>query len=85
MHTSGVVITLGDDPALAKAALIEMAAVGPFSLGEAMGPCQAAVLEVADARAAQEWHDWAADLPGVESLEVVFVHWDESEVPHHDA
>lgn len=87
MHTSGLVLTLCDDAALAKATLLEFDSAGPFTLGEAVGPCRAATLEVADPQSAHGWHDWAAALPGVEGVEVVFVHWDEvdAEVAHADA
>lgn len=82
MHTTGLVLTFADDPAAATGALVELAAAGPFTLGESAGPCRAAVLEATDPKAAHDWHDWAAALPGVESVEVVFVHW--GEVPDED-
>lgn len=87
MHTSGLVLTLCDDSVLAESAQLELASAGPFILGESVGPCRAATLEVADPKEANGWHDWATALPGVEGLEVVFVHWDEidAEVPHADA
>lgn len=78
MYTSGLVLTLADDPQLAAAALRELAA-GPFILGEASGRCRAVVLEAADPGAAHDWHDWAAARPGVTGVEVVFVHWDDAE------
>lgn len=81
MYTTGLVLTLSDDPALANAALAELAAAGPFTVGEACGPCRPAVLEAADPRAARDWHEWAAALAGVEAVEVVFVHWDEAAEP----
>ena len=74
MHTSGLVITFADDPA-AAAARRDLSA-GPFALGESRGRCQAAVLETTAPSAAHDWHDWAAALPGVVGVEVVFVHWD---------
>lgn len=79
MHTSGLVLTFADDPALARGAERELAAAGPFTLGDAAGPCRAVVMETADPRAAHDWHDWATALPGVVGVEVVFVHWDETE------
>jgi hypothetical protein len=79
MHTSGLVITFADDPPLARGAQLELAAAGPFTLGEANGPCRAVTLEAADPRAARDWHEWAEALPGVIGVEVVFVHWDEAE------
>lgn len=84
MHTSGLVITVVDDSVKAQAAWDELASAGPFTLGEANGPCRAAVLEATDALSAQEWHDRAAQVPGIVSIEVVFVHWEaaEGEVAH---
>lgn len=79
MHTSGLVITLSDDPPRAAEALRELAASGPVTFGEARGPFQAAVLETTDPKAALDWHDRAAAIAGVVGVEVVFVHWDESE------
>lgn len=79
MHTSGLVVTFAADPALARGAQLELAAAGPFALGEANVPCRAVTLEVADPKAAREWHEWAEALPGVVGVEVVFVHWDEAE------
>lgn len=78
MHTTGLVLTLTADPVAATGSLAELVAAGPFTLGEPAGPCRAAVLEAPDPKAAHDWHDWAAALPGVESVEVVFVHWDEA-------
>ncbi len=78
MHTSGLVLTFAADPSLSAAARRDLAG-GPFTLGEARDRCQPAVLETTGPGAAHDWHDWAAALPGVEGVEVVFVHWDESE------
>jgi hypothetical protein len=79
MHTSGLVITLSSDAALAAEAERALTAAGPFTLGPANGPRRAATLETSDPRAAHDWHDRAAALPGVIGVEVVFVHWDEAE------
>ena len=78
MHTSGLVLKLSADPASAQAALQVLAVAGPFTLGESVGSCRAAVMEASDPKAAHDWHEWAAALPGVESVEVVFVHWDDN-------
>lgn len=83
MHTSGLVVTFADDPALARGAQLELTAAGPFTLGDGSGSRQAATLEAADPRTAHDWHDWAAALPGVEGIEVVFVHWDDAEEVSH--
>ena len=84
MHTSGLVVTFADDPARARGAELELAAAGPFTLGEASGPRRAVTLEAADPGAARAWHEWAEGVAGVAGVEVVFVHWDaaEQEVSH---
>jgi hypothetical protein len=87
MHTSGLVVTFAEDPALARRAQRELTTAEPFTLGPAAGPRRAATLEVADPKAAHDWHEWAAALAGVIAVEVVFVHWDdvEQEVSHAGA
>jgi hypothetical protein len=80
MHTSGLVVTFVADPAQAGVALQELVAAGPFVFESAAGRCRAAVLEAPNPGAARDWHEWAATRTGVESVEVVFVHWDETEV-----
>lgn len=84
MHTSGLVITLAEDPALAAAALRELNGVEGLTLDAGNGPRRAAALEVAGPKAAHDWHDWATALPGVVGLEIAFVHWDDAcpEVNH---
>jgi hypothetical protein len=79
MHTSGLVLTLSVDPTMASVARGKLASAGPFQLGDAVGPCLAVVMETSAPPAAHEWHDWAAALPGVEAVEVVFVHWEEAD------
>jgi hypothetical protein len=78
MHTSGLVFTFSTDAVQAGAARDRIAAAGPFVLGECHGAGQTAVLETDAPESAHEWHDWAARLPGVEAVEVVFVHWDDA-------
>ena len=84
MHTSGLVLSLCDDAVLAEATLRELAAAGPFTLDKSSGVCRAAVMEATDPKSAHDWHDWATSLPGVVGVEVVFVHWEETdaEVTH---
>ncbi len=77
MHTSGLILTL-DDPQI-----IGRFSTGPLTLGEPVGRCVPGVLEVADPGVAHDWHDWAAALPGVGGIEVVFVHWDDAEEVSH--
>jgi hypothetical protein len=81
MHTTGLVVTLSGDRDRAAAALAELTAAGPFTVGHSVGPCWAVVLETPGPESTQTWHDWALGVPGVESVEVVFVHWDEAAEP----
>lgn len=80
MHTSGLVITVVADPFEATRAMRELRTSGPLTVGASVGPTWAATLETDDAKTAHDWHDWASALPGVVGIEVVFVHWDESEM-----
>ncbi|MFO0851232.1 MAG: hypothetical protein U0871_22150 [Gemmataceae bacterium] len=81
MHTTGLVVTLTDDPGEAAAAVAALEAAGPFTFGQVCGPCRAVALEAADPEAARHWHEWAAGLAGVRAVEVVFVHWDDATEP----
>lgn len=81
MHTTGLVVTLSQQPEESAAAVAELEAAGPFTLGQACGACRAVALEAADPEAARRWHEWAAGLPGVLAVEVVFVHWDDATEP----
>ncbi len=87
MHTSGWVVTFVDDPALARGAQLELASAGPFTLGESLGCRRAVTLEASDPQTAHDWHEWVQALPGIEGVEVVFVHWDDCdhEVAHAGA
>ena len=78
MHTSGHVFTFSSNPEIASTAKARLITDSPFQLGECVGSRLPAVLETPNSIAAQHWHDWAADLPGVEAVEVVFVHWDQA-------
>lgn len=80
MHISGLVVTFGSDAALAAAALAKIRAAAPLTLGATHERSWAATLETTDPQSAQAWHNWLVDLPGVEHVAVVFVHWEDAEV-----
>lgn len=84
MYTSGLVMTLDNNPATVETALKELIGVGPFRLGERRGRKQAVVLETDDPQSSQGWHEWASSLPGIEQVEVVFVGWERSEEEGHE-
>ena len=81
MHTNGLVLTL-ETNADRHALIDEITQAGPFTLGDTSGPRWPLVLETADPSSARDWHEWAARRPGVFNVDVVFVHWDESEPDH---
>jgi hypothetical protein len=83
MHISGHVFTLSQNPELAQTARTTLETCGPFRLGQGSGNQQPAVLEVNGPEAAQQWHDWASEVPGVEFVEVVFVQWDHVDSESH--
>jgi hypothetical protein len=86
MFTSGLILTVSEDATQAEAAWNAIRDAGPFTLGEWIGPCRAAVLEARDTRETHDWHDWLLACPGVMDVEIVFVHWDEeAEVVHAGA
>ena len=85
MTTSGLVVTLADDPELASEAVTTALLVGPFTPGDLVGHRLALALEADDSDQAREWHDWLARLPGVVKVDVAFVHSDPpAEEPTHD-
>lgn len=81
MHTSGLIITIVDGADLSALA-DKLVRAGSFTLGQAVGSRLPLALEADSPEEAQHWHEWAASLPGVASVEVVFVHWEESEPIH---
>lgn len=54
-------------------------AASAFTPGDPSGICWPLALEAEDAESSERWCDWLRRLPGVEGVEVVFVHWDEVE------
>lgn len=79
MYTAGLVARLGRDRDTARDALDQLNAAGPFTLGERDGDFVSLALEAENPQEARHWHDWAEALPGVRSLEVVFVHWNQED------
>jgi hypothetical protein len=72
---SGLVITLSQDPALARDARAALANRPEIQLGEQRGRWLAAALRVGNPR---DEHAWIEQLPGVELVEVVFVGFGEN-------
>jgi hypothetical protein len=83
MITSGLVLTLSADAALAEQAVASLRARREFTLGEQNGRWLPVALEVADDDAGRAAHDWLNSLPGVEFVDVVAVNFEgeENETP----
>ena len=71
--TSGLVVTLDDDANRAATAVRELLLAGPFTLGDVFGHRVTVALEADDPAAAERWHRWLADQPGVLKVDVAFV------------
>lgn len=85
MMTSGLVVTLVPNSPEAASAVASIRAAPALTVGDRAGSSLTVALEAADAGESERWHDWLRRLPGVVDTEVVFVHWDESEVRVADA
>lgn len=82
MITSGLVLTLNADAALAQQAVASLRTRPEFTAGERNGRWLPVALEVADDDASRAAHDWLNSLPGVEFVDVVSVDFsDDNEAP----
>jgi hypothetical protein len=79
MVTSGLVVTLDPGSREAESAVASIGAHEVFTAGDRDGFQLPLALEAKSAEASEHWCDWLRGLPGVASVEVVFVHWDEVE------
>ena len=81
MYTTGLVFALSTQSDLAEQACLQLAEIGPFTLGD----CHQSksfvpvVLETENAESAHNWHELARQIPGIEHVEVVFVYFDDFE------
>ena len=85
MMTSGLVVMLEPDSPEASSALVAIRSTPSFTIGERDGNWLSLALEAEDGDASEHWHEWLRRLPGVNEVEVVFVHLDDTEVAHVDA
>ena len=56
-----------------------------ITIGEQDGRLLSLAIEAISSAESEQVHDWIADLPGIESVEVVFVHRDDAEDVHVSA
>ena len=78
MAMSGLVIYLEQDEIAVETALEAIAAHPQLALGDRIGRCQPAVLEMSDDRDGRRMHDWLHSLAGVHHADVVYVHFDDA-------
>lgn len=79
MITSGIVITLSADPALAWQAQATLHARPELTLGKLNARWLPVALEAADVGASRDFHDWLNTVPGVDFVDVVEVNFVEEE------
>jgi hypothetical protein len=74
---SGLVVYLAADEKLTQTAILAMQQQPAIELGQREDRRQPLVLETETATQSQSLTDWLKDLPGVEHVDVAFVHLDE--------
>lgn len=79
MITSGIVITLNADAALARQAQATLQARPELTHGELNARWLPVALEAADVGASRDFHDWLNTVPGVDFVDVVEVNFVEEE------
>lgn len=79
MTTSGLVLTLAEDPALRAAALAALARDSRISVGEPSGLRLPIATEEIDLAAAEALAEALGHLDGVRFVDVVFVHFEETD------
>jgi hypothetical protein len=82
MTTSGLVVMLDPDSPYEESVVAAIRDNPVFTVGDRNGCWLSVVLEASNPNESEFWHDWLCRLPGVENVEVVFVHLEEPEVAH---
>ena len=80
MITSGLVITLSADAALATQVIAQVSARPEFTPGARKDRWLPAAMEACDDAASRDLHDWLHALPGVEYVDVVSVNFEEPDL-----
>ena len=79
MITSGLVVTLSSNAALATQAAAAIAGRVEFTVGERSDRWLPVAMEARDDAQSRELHDWIGSLQGVEYVDVTSVHFHEEE------
>lgn len=77
MITSGLVLTLSSDPALAREAEATLRARPELTLGAVQQRWLPLAAETPDVRSSRDLHDWLSALPGIDFVDVVQVNFEE--------
>ncbi|MBT8037995.1 MAG: hypothetical protein KJO21_10670 [Verrucomicrobiae bacterium] len=72
MPVNGLLLTLTEDEELAGESLLEISRRDDIELGDRTDRWQPVVVETEGTRESHEAHEWLADLPGVQMVDVVF-------------
>lgn len=79
MWISSLVITLDDaDENVGEGVIGALRSISAFTLGDCFGKRLPIVVE-ANPQDSRYWHDWIARLPGVASVEVAFVSFEDGD------
>lgn len=84
MITSGLVLTLNADAALAEQAVASLRTRPEFTPGERSARWLPVALEAADDDASRVAHDWLNALSGVDFVDVVYVNFEDAELDDRD-
>ena len=79
MPTSGLVLTLSADPVLAGQAVAGVGARPEFTAEAPRDRWLPVAMEALDDAHSRELHDWLQALPGVEFVDVVYVHFEDQQ------
>jgi hypothetical protein len=80
MITSGLVLTLSSDPALAGQARTTLLQRAELTVGQQNLRWLPVVAEAHDVGASRDLHDWLSSLPGIDFVDVVHVDFEETKL-----
>jgi hypothetical protein len=79
MMTSGIVVHFKDDSPESASTVEAISTTLAFTLGEMRASGLSLALEAQDSAESERWLEWLRARDGVIGVEVVFVHWDDSQ------
>ena len=79
MITSGLVLTLNADPALAQQAQTTLLDRVELTIGQQNDRWLPIVIQASDVAASRDLHDWLCSLPGIDFVDVVHVEFEDTD------